>query len=319
MDDTVDRSIPRSEARRLIAGRGRFTADLTAPRLLHAAFLRSPAAHGRIAVLDTAAARAMPGVAAVLTAEDLRPVCKPMVTRLAMVPEHRPPPQPALAGDSVHYQGQPVALAVADSLDRARDAAEAVLLEIEGLPPATDYADPAHRERRAHAAESNVMLRRTFGSPAGESAAERRRFVFERQTGVRWSGRACCRLRPGRRTLTVTNRAGAAPDCRMSGRPVACRTQGRRLPRCRRRLRHSSCTPMPTNWPWSLRRAARPAGRMGGGPAGVFLSDVLPGIHDRGGSCGRLTVRCGHSRRDCDGRRPIDLSARHGRAVLLRP
>ncbi len=191
MDDTADRSIPRSEARRLVAGRGRFTADLTAPRLLHAAFLRSPVAHGRIAVLDTAAARAMPGVVAVLTAEDLRPVCKPMVTRLAMVPEHRPPPQPALADGSVHYQGQAVALAVAGSLDRARDAAEAVLLEIEALPPATDYTDPARRDRRAHAAaESNVMLRRTFGSPAGAPPADRRRFAFERQTGVPLEGRA---------------------------------------------------------------------------------------------------------------------------------
>ena len=147
MTGLADRSIPRSEARRLIAGRGRFTADLTAPRMLHGAFLRSPVAHGRIAALDTAAACALPGVAAVLTADDLRPVCKPMVTRSATVPEHRPPPQPALADGSVHYQGQPVALAVAHSLDRARDAAEAVRLEIDPLPPASGYADPAVRDR----------------------------------------------------------------------------------------------------------------------------------------------------------------------------
>ena len=191
MDNTTDRTIPRSETRRLVAGRGRFTGDLTAPRMLHTAFLRSPVAHGRIAALDTAAARALPGVAAVLTADDLRPVCKPMVTRSATVPEHRPPPQPALADRSVHYQGQPVALAVADSLDRARDAVEAVRLEIDALPPASDYADPAVRSRRAHPeTDSNVMLRRTFGGSTGTTSAARRRFVFERQTGVPLEGRA---------------------------------------------------------------------------------------------------------------------------------
>ena len=190
MAEDTDRSIPRSEARRLVAGRGRFTADLTAPRLLHAAFLRSPVAHGRIVDLDVAAARGMPGVAAVLTAADLRPVCRPMVTRSAAIPEHRPPPQPALAESGVHYQGEPVALAVADTLDRARDAVEAVLLEIEAGPPA-HYDDPAARDRIAHpATDGNIMLQRNFGAPAAPPGAARRRFRFERQTGVPLEGRA---------------------------------------------------------------------------------------------------------------------------------
>ncbi len=211
MTGPAGRSIPRSEARRLVAGRGRFTADLTAPRMLHGAFLRSPAAHGRIAALDTAAARALPGVAAVLTADDLRPVCRPMVTRSATVPEHRPPPQPALADGSVHYQGQPVALAVADRPDRARDAAEAVRLEIEEMPPAGDYADPAVRDRKAHAeTESNIMLRRAFGE-AGPAPAARRRFVFERQTGVPLEGRAVLAdYDPADGSLTVFH-SGQAP------------------------------------------------------------------------------------------------------------
>ena len=190
MGDTTDRTLPRTETRRLVAGRGRFTGDLAAPRLLHAVFLRSPVAHGRIVALDGSAARALPGVAAVLTAGDLRPVCKAMITRSATVPEHRPPPQPALADGSVHYQGEPVALAVADSPDRARDAAEAIRLEIEELPPASDYADPAVRDRKAHpASDSNLMLQRSFGE-AGPAPAARRRFVFERQTGVPLEGRA---------------------------------------------------------------------------------------------------------------------------------
>ena len=190
MGDTTDRSIPRSEARRLVAGRGRFTGDLTLPRLLHAAFLRSPVAHGRIVALDVSAARAMPGVAAVLTADDLRPVCRPMVTRSATIPEHRPPPQPALAESGVHYQGEPIALAVADTLDRARDAVEAILLEIEGRPPA-HYDDPAARDRIAHpATDGNIMLQRNFGGPAEPPGATRRRFRFERQTGVPLEGRA---------------------------------------------------------------------------------------------------------------------------------
>ena len=57
MGDTTDRTLPRTETRRLVAGRGRFTGDLAAPRLLHAAFLRSPVAHGRIVALDTAPRR----------------------------------------------------------------------------------------------------------------------------------------------------------------------------------------------------------------------------------------------------------------------
>lgn len=205
MSDNNNRSIPRSEARRLVAGRGRFTGDLTAPRLLHAVFLRSPVAHGRIAALDVSAARGMPGVAAVLTADDLRTVCKPMLTRMAAIPEHRPPPQPALAEGSVHYQGQPAALVAAASLDRARDAAEAILFEIEEMPPASDYADPAVRDRKAHpASDGNIMLHRSFGEAVEAPAEHRRRFVFERQTGVPLEGRAVLAdYDPGDGSLTV--------------------------------------------------------------------------------------------------------------------
>ena len=67
----VGSSIRRKEDARLLTGRGRFVADITLPRTLHVAFVRSPFAHARIASIDVAAARAATGVAAVVTAADL--------------------------------------------------------------------------------------------------------------------------------------------------------------------------------------------------------------------------------------------------------
>src|SRR5437660_7655221 len=74
--------IKRLEDPRLLTGRGRYLDDLGLPRMLVASFVRSPYAHARIVRIDTAAARALPGVVAVVTADDLRAVTKPLAPRL---------------------------------------------------------------------------------------------------------------------------------------------------------------------------------------------------------------------------------------------
>lgn len=132
----LGRPAPRTEAARLVAGGGAYTDDLDHPRQLHAAFLRSPHAHARIAALDAGAARAMPGVRAVLTWDDLSGVVQPMETRHGAFPGLVSPLQYALANGRVAYQGEPVALVLAASRAEAEDALEAIEVEYRPLPAA---------------------------------------------------------------------------------------------------------------------------------------------------------------------------------------
>jgi hypothetical protein len=113
--------IERVEDLRFLRGRGQYVDDLVRPGQWHAAIVRSPMAHGRLRAIDTAAARSMPGVQAVVTARDLdRPIPK--------IPFRRPSPavvpyaQPVLADDVVRYVGEPVAMVLADRADLAEDA-----------------------------------------------------------------------------------------------------------------------------------------------------------------------------------------------------
>jgi len=73
----VGTGVTRADDPRLLTGRGRYVDNLALPRMVHAAFVRSPHAHARIAALDVDAARQMPGVVAILTGEDAARVCKP--------------------------------------------------------------------------------------------------------------------------------------------------------------------------------------------------------------------------------------------------
>ena len=83
----VGRNLSRAGARRAVAGRGRYTDDITLPRMLHAAFVRSPWGHARILKIDTAAAKAAPGVALVMTGAELAKMCTaPWVGTLTCFP-----------------------------------------------------------------------------------------------------------------------------------------------------------------------------------------------------------------------------------------
>ena len=142
----VGTAVPRKEDRRMLLGRGRFTGDLTRPRLLHAAFARSPHAHAAITTIDVTAAARAPGVEGVFTADRLgRPYLLAMLERDEFVPTQ----MPILAGDKVRFVGEPVAIVVADDPYRAEDAAELVQVDWEPRPPvpAMDIATAAEAPR----------------------------------------------------------------------------------------------------------------------------------------------------------------------------
>ena len=127
----------RREDRSLVTGRGRFVDDLAVAGLLHLALTRSPHAHARIRSLDANAARRIPGVVSVMTAEELDPIGPVPLMRLApgtVIPEY-----PLLAAGIVRAQGVPVAAAVAESAYVATDAAERVGVDYE---PLGGVADP---------------------------------------------------------------------------------------------------------------------------------------------------------------------------------
>jgi aerobic carbon-monoxide dehydrogenase large subunit len=135
----------RREDRRFVAGRGRYLDDIAFDRLTHAIVLRSPHAHARLRRVDTTAARAAPGVLAVLTAADaaadglaaLRPGAETnTVTGEPFLFE----PQPLLATDKVRHVGEAVALIVAEAREQALDAAELVAVDYAPLPAVTTAA-----------------------------------------------------------------------------------------------------------------------------------------------------------------------------------
>ncbi len=129
--------IPRREDARLLTGRGTFVDDLEIPNVAHAAMLRSPHAHARIARIDASAALALPGVLAVATADDIADIQKPWPARI-------PSPVPGstlrhgvrhtLPVDKVRHVGEVVAAVVAESRAIAEDARDLIHVEYDVLP-----------------------------------------------------------------------------------------------------------------------------------------------------------------------------------------
>jgi carbon-monoxide dehydrogenase large subunit len=124
----IGASLRRKEDRRLLTGRGRYVDDLRLPGLLHAAIVRSPHAHARVARIEASGARAIPGVVAVLTRADL-PECAGPVPPLVPAPHFHPHHQPVLAGDEVRHAGEAVAVVVAETPYAAADGAAAVVVD----------------------------------------------------------------------------------------------------------------------------------------------------------------------------------------------
>ncbi|HXZ52693.1 MAG TPA: xanthine dehydrogenase family protein molybdopterin-binding subunit [Burkholderiales bacterium] len=165
----IGKPLRRLEDAKLLTGQGSFTDDVQLAGAVHAAFVRSPHAHARIASLDVSAARAAPGVFAVFTGADV------IAAGLAPVPftqlHKRPdgagmtvPPRHALTPDVARFVGDAVAMVVAGTRDQARDAAE--LVEVDWQPLAANADLP-----RAVRADAPVHWAPAFTPEYGNIAA----------------------------------------------------------------------------------------------------------------------------------------------------
>ena len=129
----VGQSVLRKEDDALIRGKGRYTDDMAPQTSLHALVLRSPHAHAKFTI-DASRARTLPGVAAILTAEDVGDLGSlPCLFNLEVDP-FTGPPYPILAEGEVRHVGDAVAFVVAETVDKARDAIEAIEVNWTPLP-----------------------------------------------------------------------------------------------------------------------------------------------------------------------------------------
>lgn len=187
----IGRPIERLEDLRLLRGRGQYVDDLARPDMLHAAILRSSIAHGRIRAIDTAAARTMPGVHAVITAADLGNPTPRVPMRLQPMPEFEAFGQPVMARDKVRYVGEALAMVLADSAARAEDALAAIAVDIEPLPAVTDAQASARNESLLFES-SGTNRAMIFRAVLGDAAAafkdapytRRERFSTQRHTAL---------------------------------------------------------------------------------------------------------------------------------------
>jgi carbon-monoxide dehydrogenase large subunit len=142
----IGQPVTRKEDPTLVRGEGRYTDDIGLPNQAYAVMVRSSEAHGIIRAIDTEAAKAMKGVLAVLTGEDLKAYGGLKCTLPLKSRDGSPikyVPRPALATDKVRFVGDPVACVIAETIAQAKDAAEAVALDIEPLPAVVSARDAA--------------------------------------------------------------------------------------------------------------------------------------------------------------------------------
>ena len=194
----IGRPMPRFEDLRLVRGGGRYTDDVSVAEQTSAVFVRTPHAHASIVAIDTSAARAHPGVLAVLTGDDyvadghlgMAHFPNPADANDIKIPTFVPMPerkildelQLPLAAGRVRFVGEAVAIVVAESLVAARDAAEQVVVEYETLPAVSDVAEALAHDAPTiwPNAPGNLALDNAFGDRAAvESAIARAHVVIE--------------------------------------------------------------------------------------------------------------------------------------------
>src|SRR3954466_4229624 len=165
----IGQSVHRAEDFRFLKGAGSFVDDLKREGMLHAVVLRSPVAHGRIRRIDARAARAMPGVHAVVTAKEVGGV--PVIPlRLANLPEFKDYLQPVIAKDKVRYVGEPIAVVAAETQALAEDAVEKSEADIERLPALPDRHVAANDKSALFDGLSNRTVRYTASFGDAEAA-----------------------------------------------------------------------------------------------------------------------------------------------------
>ena len=181
-------AVPRLEDFRFLTGRGIYAGDLYRDALLHAVIVRSPIAHGRLRQIDAATAKIMPGVVAVITAQDIGTNIPRIPMRQEPMPELTLFEQPVISTDTVRYVGEPVAMVLAESAAAAEDAAAAVVPDIEPLPVVLGPGDEVLLFDRAG---SNIAAR--IRAVRGDAAAafanhrgytRREKFFVHRHTAV---------------------------------------------------------------------------------------------------------------------------------------
>src|SRR6266851_577516 len=144
----IGQPVPRQEDPTLLKGQGRYSDDISLPNAAHAVMVRSQVAHGVLKGIDTEDAKKMPGVLGVWTGADLNAAGYGPLKTLIPVPNRdgspmKTPTRFSLATDKVRFVGDPVAFVVAETLAQAKDAAEAVMVDIEALPTVTDAREAA--------------------------------------------------------------------------------------------------------------------------------------------------------------------------------
>jgi aerobic carbon-monoxide dehydrogenase large subunit len=173
--------VRRTEDPRFLRGEGRYLENLPIPGALRAVFVRSMMAHARLVGVDSATAREMPGVAAVLTAGDID--LPPQPPSGNVEGEFR---RPILASDVVRFVGEPIAVVVAATLAEALDAAEHILVDYEPLPSVTDLEVASRAGAPLLFPEEGTNVANTFGTDGdddplvGAEVVVRGRFVNQR-------------------------------------------------------------------------------------------------------------------------------------------
>ncbi|HEV8463667.1 MAG TPA: xanthine dehydrogenase family protein molybdopterin-binding subunit [Pseudolabrys sp.] len=134
----IGRSVPRPNLQRLTQGRGQYVSDVTLPRMVQVAFVRSPHAHARIVKITVEAAKKSHGVIAVVTGAELAKVMTPWVGVLTHLKGLKSAPQAPIAVDRACWQGEAVCAVVAHTRAEAEDGCELVEVSYEELPAVTD-------------------------------------------------------------------------------------------------------------------------------------------------------------------------------------
>ncbi|HEY4278528.1 MAG TPA: xanthine dehydrogenase family protein molybdopterin-binding subunit [Conexibacter sp.] len=173
----VGKPLPRVEDRPLLVGSAEFVGDIELPEMLHAAFVRSSVAHARVLNVETAAARALPGVHDVVSAAelDLAPLVAPIEN-----PEATSPPRPLLATDRVRFVGEAIAVVVADDVYRAEDGAARVEVALDPLNAVVDPNVACEAGATTLHGGSNVLYDHHFEEGDVDDAFANAHVVIER-------------------------------------------------------------------------------------------------------------------------------------------
>jgi carbon-monoxide dehydrogenase large subunit len=168
---SIGTRVKRREDPRLITGQATYVDDLRLPGMLYLNVLRSMYAHAKLGKIDTSKAKALPGVVAVVTGEDLKGKVGPVPCPAAM-PDLKMPDQPVLAVGKVRYVGEPVAAVVATSRYVARDAVDLIDVDYDPLDAAVDVEKAAEAGTPVLFDEfgDNVAFRAPVANPAVDEA-----------------------------------------------------------------------------------------------------------------------------------------------------